>query len=93
MVRPILLYAATVWVNGINTKTNLKQLRIVQRLSHLMTTGALPSTALASLDEITDTTPIDIKIREEVTKGVIKLMSLNDINDTQERNQLNTIAC
>ena len=41
MVRSTLLYAATIWVNAINTDKNLRQLKNVQRLSHIMTTGAV----------------------------------------------------
>ena len=75
MVRPTLLYAATVWVNAINTDKNLRQLKSVQRLSHLMTTGALPSTSLLALDKITDTTPIDIKVREKAASGALSIMA------------------
>ena len=75
MVRPTLLYAATIWVNAINTDKNLRQLKSVQRLNHLMTTGALPSTSLLALDKITDTTPIDIKIREEAARGALSIMA------------------
>ena len=75
MVRPTLLYAATIWVNAINTDKNLRQLKSVQRLSHLMTTGALPSTSLLALDKITDTTPIDINVREEAASGALSIMA------------------
>ena len=75
MVRPTLLYAATIWVNAINTDKNIRQLKSVQRLSHLMTTGALPSTSLLALDKITDTTPIDIKVREEAANGALSIMA------------------
>ena len=68
MIRPVLLYAATIWIGALKTDKNLKQLRSVQRLSHIMTTGALPSNALATLDKITDTTPIDVKCREEAAQ-------------------------
>ena len=69
LIRPLLLYAATIWVNAVFTDKNLGQLRIVWRLSHLMTTGALPSTSLVTLDKITDTTPVDVKIRGEAIRG------------------------
>ena len=75
MIRPTLLYAAIIWVNAINTDKNLRQLKSVQRLSHLMTTGALPSTSLLALDMITDTTPIDIKVREEAASGALSIMA------------------
>ena len=75
MVRPTLLYASTIWVNAINTDKNLRQLKSVQRLSHLMTTGALPSTSLLALDKITDSTPIDIKVREEAASGALSIMA------------------
>ena len=75
MIRPTLLYAATIWVNAINTDKNLRQLKSVQRLSHLMTTGALSSTSLLALDKITDTTAIDIKVRKEAASGALSIMA------------------
>ena len=66
---------ATIWVNAINTDKNLRQLKSVQRVSHLMTTGAIPSTSLLALDKITDTTPIDIKVREEAVSGALSIMA------------------
>ena len=40
-----------------------------------MTTGALPLTSLLALDKITDTTPIDIKIREEAASGAPSIIA------------------
>ena len=49
-------------------------LKRVQRLSHLMTSGALPSSSFLAFDKITDTTPIDIKVREEAASGALSFM-------------------
>ena len=40
-----------------------------------MTTGALPPTSLLALDKITDTTPIDKKVREEAASGALSIMA------------------
>ena len=40
-----------------------------------MTTGALPSTSLLALYKITDTTPIDIEIREEAASGALSIIA------------------
>ena len=95
MVRPTLLYAATIWVNAINTDKNLRRLKTksVQRLSHLMTTGALPSTSLLALDKITDTTPIDIKVREDAASGALSIMANGEWIDpltTHNQGRLNS---
>ena len=40
-----------------------------------MTTGALASTSLMVLDKITDTTTIDIRIKEEAASGALSIMA------------------
>ena len=85
IIRPTISYGAVIWLNGIihqNKKNknqkkqktrNINLLNGVQRLSHIMTTGALPSTPLVALDKILNTTPIDIFIKEEAAKGAARL--------------------
>lgn len=70
IVRPTIAYGAVVWLNDITIQRNIHLLNSVQRLSHRMTAGALPSTSLVALDKILNITPIDIHIKEEAAKGV-----------------------
>ena len=77
IVRPMLSYGAVVWINGLNTQRNINLLNSVQRLSHIMTTGGLPSTSLVALDKILNFTPIEIYIEELATMGAARLKALN----------------
>ena len=73
IVRPCLSYGAVVWINGINSKTNVSLLNSVQRLANVLITGALPSTPSVALDMITDIIPIRSWIEEEAIKGSLRL--------------------
>ena len=73
IVRPMLAYGAPIWINGLNNQSNQKALNSVQRLSHIMTTGGLPSTSLVSLDKILNTLPIEIFLREQAANCAARL--------------------
>ena len=77
VVRPILTYAATIWLNGLYKKSNLTLLNGVQRLGNILVTGALPSSSGVALDTITGTIPIDLLIEEEAAKGALRLQTNN----------------
>ena len=51
MVRPVLGYGATIWLNGIRTQHNEKLLNGFQRLANVLISGAMPSTPGVALDE------------------------------------------
>ena len=75
IIRPILSYGVTVWINGV--KPNTDKLNSVQRLAHIMTTGGMPSTPLVALDRILDCTPIDTYLEQEAAIGAARLMTNN----------------
>ena len=92
MVRPLLCYASVIWINGIKTQKNKTQLNRVQRLSNIMTTGAMPSTPLVALDRILGITPILDFIEGEAAKGAIRIKNSENWiglpNDKQSRGRL-----
>ncbi|KAL5271233.1 hypothetical protein ACHWQZ_G001761 [Mnemiopsis leidyi] len=52
MVKPVLSYGSTIWINGTKTKRNQTLLNGVQRLANVIITGALPTTPGTALDVI-----------------------------------------
>jgi len=76
IVKPVLSYGATIWINGTKTKHNQDLLNGVQRLANVLITGALPSTPGTALNVITGTPPIKLWLEEEAAKGTIRLKNL-----------------
>ena len=77
IVRPMLCYGAAIWINGLRTQKNLSLLSSVQRLSHIMTTGGMPSTSLVSLDKLLNFTSIETHIKEQAAICAARLKALN----------------
>ena len=77
IIRPMLSYAAVVWINGMNTNRNKNLLGSVQRLSNIMVTGALPSTSRGALDKITNLDSIELHIKQQAAKGALRLRADN----------------
>jgi ribonuclease HI len=75
IVRPMVTYAAAIWVNGLRTQKNIKVLSSIQRLSHLMVTGGHPSTPLKALDKLLGFLPIETYIKEQATTCAARLMA------------------
>ena len=65
MVRPVLGYRATIWLNGTRTQHYEKLLNGVQRLANVLITGAMPSNPGVALDEITGSIPMTLWLEEE----------------------------
>jgi ribonuclease HI len=76
MVKPILSYGATIWVNGTKTKHNQQLLSGVQRLANVIITGALPTTPGSALDVINGSPPLHLWLAEEAAKGALRLKNL-----------------
>ena len=78
MVRPVLGYWATIWLNGTRTQHNEKLLNGVQRLANVLKTGAMPSTLGVALDVITGNIPIfhNTMARGGVCQGSSKVEKL-----------------
>ncbi len=76
MVKPIISYGATIWINGTKTKHNQDLLNGVQRLANVLITGAMPSTPGTALNVITGHPPIALWLEEEAAKGTIRLKNL-----------------
>ena len=77
MVRPVLGYGATIWLNGTRTQHNEKLLNGVQRLANVLITGAMPSSPGVALDVITGNIPITLWLEEKSAKGALRLKNLN----------------
>ena len=76
MVKPVLSYGATIWINGTKIKHNQTLLNGVQRLANVIITGALPTTQGTALDVITGTPPLHLWLSEEAAKGALRLRDL-----------------
>ena len=72
MVRPILSYEATIWINGTQTQHNQQLLNGVQGLANVLIAGAMPSTPGAELDVIMGNIPIPYWLEEEAAKGALR---------------------
>ena len=73
IVRPVLGYGATIWLNGTRTQHNEKLLNGVQRLANVIITGAMPSIPGVALEVITGNIPITLWLEE----GALRLRNLN----------------
>ena len=72
-IRPLITYAAPIWINAIYKKHNERKLRSVQRMALRIASGAYPSTAGADLNIITDTTDIIHHIEKTATETTGRL--------------------
>ena len=73
MIRPVITYACTSWVGGLNKKYLVKKLARVQRLACLMISSAFPSTPTGALEVLLNIMPIDEFILSEALKGSYRL--------------------
>ena len=73
IIRPILAYAAVIWINATNSCTLVKILRKVQRLACITITSAYPSTPTAALEVLLQIPPIDIFLRGEAFLATYRL--------------------
>ena len=78
VVRPVLSYAAVVWVNELNTQLNTNLLERAQRLALNIMTGAMPGTSSLNLNKITDTPHITSYLKGEAAKGASRLKAYKD---------------
>ena len=75
IIRPILTYAAPIWINATKTKLNQRKLRSLQRLALRIVSGAYPSTAGADLNILTNTQDIIHHIEKIATETIGRLKS------------------
>ena len=73
MIRPVITYACTSWVGGLNKKYLVKKLSRVQRLACLMISSAFPSTPTGALEMLLNIMPINEFILLEAVKGSYRL--------------------
>ena len=73
MIRPVITYACTSWVGGLNKKYLVKKLARVQRLACLMISSAFPSTPTGALEMLLNIMPINEFILSEALKGSYRL--------------------
>ena len=73
MIRPVITYACTSWVGGVNKKYLEKKLSRVQRLACLMISSAFPSTPTGALEMVLNIMPINEFILSETVKRAYRL--------------------
>ena len=73
IIRPILAYAAVVWINATNSSTLVAVLQKVQRLACITITSAFPSTPTAALEVLLQLPPIDVFLRGEAFMATYRL--------------------
>ena len=72
-VRPLITYAAPIWINAIYKGRNERKLRSLQRMALRIASGAYPGAAGADLNIITDTTDIIHYIEKTATETAGRL--------------------
>jgi len=75
IIRPILAYAAMIWINATNSSTLVAMLHKMQRLSCIIITNAHPSTLIAALEKLLQIPPIDIFLKGEAYMATYRLES------------------
>lgn len=73
VVRPILAYGCVIWAPALDKKTVCDKLVKLQRIACLGITGAMRTTPTASLEAITGLPPLDIYLKGESVKGMMRL--------------------
>eukprot|EP00116_Pleurobrachia_bachei_P002029 sb/3462291/ len=72
-IRPLITYAAPIWINAIYKIHNERKLRSIQRMALRIASGAYPGAAGADLNIITDTTDIIHHIEKTATESTGRL--------------------
>ena len=73
IIRPILAYAAVIWISAINSNTLVAMLQKVQRLACITITSAYPSTPTAALEKLIQIPPMNIFLRGEAYMATYRL--------------------
>ena len=73
VVRPVVTYAAVVWVTATDRDNRVIELTRIQRLACLCITGANRSTSTSALEALTGLIPIDIHLRGVALKTMVRL--------------------
>ena len=73
IIRPILAYAAVIWINATNSRTLVAMLQKVQRLACITITSAFPSTPTAALETLLQIPPIDVFLKGEAYMATYRL--------------------
>ena len=73
IIRPILAYAAVIWINATNSQTLVAMLQKVQRLACISITSAFPSTPTAALETLLQIPPIGIFLKGEAYMATYRL--------------------
>jgi ribonuclease HI len=78
VVRPMLSYAAVIWIAALRKATVLKGLEKVQRLALLAITGAFHSSPTAGLEALMGLTPLEIHLQGEAILTQARLQARGD---------------
>src|SRR4051794_24856584 len=73
VVRPVVTYAAVVWVTAVDRQCRVNDLTHVQRLAELCITGASNSTSNSALDALTGLVPLDVHLQGVAIKTMCRL--------------------
>ena len=74
IIRPMLFYAAIVWAHKVQGNKYLEaKLTRIQRVAGMMIFGAFRTTPTAAIEKLADLTPVNIRVRQEATREMIRL--------------------
>jgi ribonuclease HI len=73
MVRPVITYAAVVWIKAAENLDSVTRLRKVQRAACMMMLSAYPSTPTASLEMLVGIRPIELHLKEVALSTSVRL--------------------
>ena len=73
IIRPIMAYAAVIWINATESSTLVAMLQKVQRLALITITSAYPSTPTAALETLIQIPPIKLFLKEEAYMAAYRL--------------------
>ena len=73
IIRPILAYAAVIWISATNSNTLVERLQKVQRLACITITSAYPSTPTAALEKLLRIPPVNIFLKGEAYLATYRL--------------------
>jgi ribonuclease HI len=73
IARPIMCYAAGIWINAAKKATLANKLQKVQRLGCMMVTSAFPGTPTAALEVMLNLPPLEIYLEGEAYKACYRL--------------------
>jgi hypothetical protein len=73
MIRPIVAYGSTIWINATNRTATVQALQKIQRAACMLLTAAYPGTPTGAMEMLLNLPPIDLFLLGEATKGAHRI--------------------